>query len=309
MSPDRLKEFRILHTKANAMQLIGRFHLNQMPRFTPSTLAIQALVGIHLGSIGVTGQENLENGLSKAKDESKQVIFTLRHRTDADTPVFRMGLRVIDREDVANNAVWIAGTNMLIRPYIFPFSFSERVIYIATPEDVANMNGFSADESLTPLEKKTARWIHDTFHKMNETAKVQVRIARESGRYLVFYPEAGRSRDGFLRRAPREVSIYFPRDDKAIIIPVIVNGTDQFNRPGRNISLEKIMPGNRAHVDIVYGKVYPSGELWEVHRADKSIMPSDVAMAHIAEMDLSVVRMEDMEYYKRILSMLQTEIS
>lgn len=300
LSIEHSRALGLLETKAKTMHILDDLNLGNMPRFAPSTVALQGLVGLHVRSVQVRNQSNLEQGLAQAANDHKELIYTLRHRADADTPIFRKGLKAIGKESEANNTVWVAGTNMLIRPQILPFSFSEEVIYIATPEDTDRIKNL-AEIVRDPAEAARIRWVEEVFNKMNASAKVKARDHLRNGKHLVLYPEAGRSKDGFLRRAPKIVSVYFPRDDRAIIIPVVMNGTEEINKPGEDITLNRIKPENRKDIEIVFGEPYLSGRLWLPYKnGNKDIFASDVAMAYIALTEPTQVREEDMDYYRKI---------
>ena len=172
---------------------------------------------------------------------------------------------------------------MLKRPYIAPFTFSEEVIYIATPEDLINAKALWDNTDFTPLDRRRTGWVQSIFHRINREAKNEVKKSFVEGKFLVVYPEAGRSKDGFLRRAPREVSIYFPRDYSTVIIPVVINGPDKINPPGQNWTLDRVHPSHRQNLEIEIGEPYSSYEIWHWpdERSGRNRNPADWIMANI----------------------------
>ena len=192
---------------------------------------------------------------------------------------------------------------MLKRPYIAPFTFSEEVIYIATPEDLINAKALWDNTDFTPLDRRRTGWVQSIFHRINREAKNEVKKSFVEGKFLVVYPEAGRSKDGFLRRAPREVSIYFPRDYSTVIIPVVINGPDKINPPGQNWTLDRVHPSHRQNLEIEIGEPYSSYEIWHWpdERSGRNRNPADWIMANIANIDPRGVRKEELEQYREMM--------
>lgn len=303
MTPERAKMLAGLETKARIMNVLIIASRVRMPRFDPATLITQTVFNLHIKDARVEGLDNLQRGLDKVSVEDKKVIFTPRHKADFETPGFRAGLEKVGYGHVANKVVWIAGVNMLKRPYIAPFTFSEEVIYIATPEDLGNAKELLDNMDLTSVERRRANWVQSIFHRINGEAKKEVRRSFEEGKFLAIYPEAGRSKDGFLRKAPRTVSIYFPRDESAIMIPVVINGPDKINPPGQNWNLDRVHPSHRQKLEIEIGESYPSHEIWHWpdDRSGRDRNPADWVMANIANTDPRGVREEELQRYREMM--------
>lgn len=308
MTPERAEMLADLETKARIMNVLIIVNKVRMPRFDPTTLITQTAFNLHINYAQVEGLDNLQRGLDQAA-EGKKVIFTPRHKADFETPGFRVGLEKAGYRHVANNVVWIAGVNMLKRPYIAPFTFSEEAIYIATPEDLSNARELLDNPDLTPVDRRRAIWIQSILQTINSKAKKEVKRTFEEGKFLAIYPEAGRSKDGFLRRAPREVSIYFPRDGSAIIIPLIINGPDRINPPGQNWSLDRVHPNNRQTLEIKIGEPYQSDEVWHWpdDRSAREKNRADWVMANIANIDPRGVREEELEQYREMMIQYRPE--
>lgn len=310
LNPEQTAILGDLENKAGWMSLLTKTNKVRMPRFEASTVIGQTALDLHIRSIRVQGQENLEQGLNEAQKQKKRTIFTLRHRADADTFAFRKGMVNSGYRDVINNTVYIAGVNMLRRPYILPFSFSEEVVYIATPEDLeAGQKLHSLD--LTLMERRRVEWVNNMFREMNEKAKIQVEEVIGEGRSLGVYPEGGRSKDSLLRRPPRRVSIYFltPREKDAVVIPVVINGTDEINRPGESWGPDRMLPENRKDLEIIIGTSYSSLEVWTWPdpRKGKNRNPADWVVANLANTYPFGIREEDYLYFEAIIRSFKPE--
>lgn len=305
MSKEHVHTTIALAKKAATMAILQTFDRVRMPRLHPSTEALQLYAGLHISSVEVQGRENLANALIKAEEEDRPVIFTVRHRADADSPLVRRGLTEAGRKDVADRTLWVAGVNMLTRLYILPFSFSEEAVYTATPEDLTLAKKLVKESEETPLRSLIARKILSIFNKQNEKAKEEVLEARKHRKYLTFYPEARRSRDGFLGRAPRTVSAHLPRreSEAAVVISIVTVGTDEFNKPGK-YNPRDLLPGNRHDVSLIIGKHYLSNQAWEIARAmgSRDVTVADVVMAFIYATHPEGVRPEDERLYQNIMS-------
>lgn len=303
MASERVEMLADLETKARIMNVLMIVNKVRMPRFDPATLITQTAFNLHISDTKAEGLDNLQKGLDQALEEGKKIIFTPRHKADFETPGFRFGLEKAGYRHVANNVVWIAGVNMLKRPYIAPFTFSEEAIYIATPEDLSNARELLDKPDLTPVDRRRAIWVQTIFQTINSKAKKEVKRTFEEGKFLAIYPEAGRSKDGFLRRAPRKVSVYFPRDGSAVIIPLIINGLDRINPPGQNWSLDRVHPNNRQTLGIKIGEPYQSDEVWHWpdDRSGRDRNPADWVMANIANTDPRGVREEELQRYREMM--------
>lgn len=298
-----------LERKARIMNVVHWLGGPRMPRVEPITAITRGVFQLHVRDIQVTDRAYLDEALNRASKDKQRLMFTLRHRADADALAFRAGLERIGQKEVADRIVWVAGVNMLKRPHILPFSFCEEVVYIATPEDLELASQLQDMPELNPLEVRRLRWINSAFHRINNAAKKAVRKVIEKGRHLVIYPEAGRSKDGYLRRAPRQVSVYFPRNGSALVVPVVINGTEQINPPGKNWTLERIHPDNRRSIELVFGEAYSSLEPWEVARKMRSsdVTPADWVMANIANVDPRGVKEEELRLYREMIMMYRPE--
>lgn len=307
LNPEQATQLGVLENKAGIMNVLTKLNLVRTPRIQPTTLMSQGVLNLLITGTKLGGQENLDRALDESRKEGKGIRFTLRHRADADTPAFRNALVGAGYGDVANNSVFIGGVNMLRRWYILPLTTCEEVIYIATPEDLDESKALISDPTLSPSERIRAQWVGSMFHEMNNKAKSCVKDAIEEGKNLVIYPEGGRSKDGLLRRAVREISIYFPRDGSAIVVPVVINGTDEINRPGQNLGPERILPRNRRSLEGIIGMPYSSREVWTWpdSRKGKDRNPADWVNANIANTYPLGIREEDYLFYESIIESFQ----
>ncbi len=302
--PEKLKiaeeTLDLLETKARTMSVQMWANLVWMPRFEPMTLALQGMLRLHAKDITVKGKENLDKATKKASDEGKTIIFTPKHDADLNTPAIRAGLEIVGYRHLANNTVWIAGENMLIRPQILPFTLSEEVIYIATPDDLYKIEQSLKNPALSPIDLRRAQWIELTFKRMNKKAAEKEREAITLGKHLGVYPEGGRSYDGYMKKAPRQVVVYLPRDGSAVVIPVVVKGTDEINPPNQDWSPEKVLPENRKDVEVIFGESYSSSDPWTWKKRGRERI--DLVMAHIFNTDPTVkVRVEEREIYREVM--------
>lgn len=310
LPPEQASILGDLENKAGWMNVLTKVNKVRMPRSEVSTILGQGVLDLHTKGVKVRGQDNLEQGLTEAREQKKRTIYTFRHRADADTFTIRKAMVNLGYRDVINNTVYIAGVNMLRRPYILPFSFSEEVVYIATPEDLeAGQAMHNLD--LTPMEKRRVEWVNNMFHEMNEKAKIQVEEVINEGKSLAIYPEGGRSKDGLLRRPPRQVSIYFPtpKEDSAVVIPVVINGTDEINRPGESWGPERMLPDNRKKLEVIFGEPYSSLEVWTWpdSRRGKNRNPADWAVANLANTYPFGIQREDYLYYEAMIRSFRPE--
>lgn len=309
LTAERGRRLGDLETKARIMRVQNWAGLEEMPRIGVATLVSQGVLALHVKKIEVKGIENLDLAVQTAQQSEKRIIFTNRHRADADTLAFRAGLEQSGYGHVVNNTRFIAGVNMLKRLHILPFSFAEGVIYISTPEDFAGIREFLEDESLTPLEKSRSEWVDYMFHKMNKSAGELVKEAVDKRMNIGLYPEGGRSKDRSLKRAPRVVSIYFPHDDSAVVVPIVINGTDEVNRPNQYWSPEKMLPENRRELEMIIGVPYYSNEVWDRQdlRRGKERNPADWVMANIANTYPYGIREEDYILYEEMMRNFRPE--
>lgn len=309
LTAERERRLGDLETKARIMRFQNWVRLEEMPRLGVATLASQGVLALHVKKIEVKGIENLDLAVQTAQQSGKRIIFTNRHRADADTLVFRAGLEQSGYGHVVNNTRFIAGVNMLKRPHILPFSFAEGVIYIATPEDFVGIRDFLDDKSLIPLERERSKWVDSVFHKMNKRAGERVKEAIDKRMNIGLYPEGGRSYDGYMRRAPRSVSIYFPHDDSAVIVPIVINGTDEVNRPNEEWNIGKMLPENRRELEMMIGMPYSSSEVWDRPdlRKGKERNPADWVMANIANTYPYGIRDTDYLLYEEMIRNFRSE--
>lgn len=308
LDPERLARLGELENKAGVMNVLTRLNIVRIPRVEPITLLSQGVLSLHISGTKIRGQENLEEAIEKSQERNKGIIFTFRHRADADSLAFRNGMVNLGHKDIADKTVFIAGVNMLRRLYILPFSSCEEVIYIATPEDLEQSRNLIVVPTLSPTERRRIKWVDAIFHEINNKAKACVKESASQGKNLAFYPEGGRSKDGFLRRPPREVSIFFPQDE-TMVVPIVFNGTEQINPPGESWGPYKMLPENRQELEVIIGSPYPSYEIWEWSdsRKGKAKNPADWALANIANAYPLGIREEDYIFFEEIIRSFRPE--
>lgn len=318
---DPFKTFASLRGKADIMRnLIDHNRVEQRPIGIIRWLFRSYFHDV-VSNGGIEGLDYLHTAIRQAEQDGKRLIFTPRHEADADHPtsiylMAKAGLKVQD------DLVWIAGVNMLRRRAVRTFMRSEHAVYIATPRDLKHAQtlldrkdelGFDG-EQLRSLEE-----INQTFVEINKKARERIIDLCVKGRKpLVVYLEAGRSYDGLMKKAPRELSSYFPRDDRTIIVPYRVFGSKEINPPGKQPNYlkraELLLFWRRKRVSMRVGENYSSSEVWDVwkkrteegrQKGDEEKMevnPAEWPMANLANVDPTDVRPDDLRLYAALMT-------
>lgn len=269
----------------------------EQSRIPGVTQRAQGVVSMFVSGSSIENEDYLHQAIDRVHKEGKKFRLTPRHESDFDPLALRYILQRAGLEEFCNDIVWIAGVNMLKRPLIRPWMRGEHVIYIATPADSDTLEELV--DYFPPAEYKT---IEQTFSSINSIAKTKVREASDRGETVALYPEAGRSYDGLMRKAPGKVALYFPRDESTLVLPCRLIGPREINPPNRRLGFHKLLPPLRQHLTMIAGESYLSSEVWEWRKNDRMhTNPADWLMANIANADPRDIKPEDLARYGEMM--------
>lgn len=242
----------------------------------------------------------------RAQKEGRRKRLSPRHGADADHLVWRYILNHEGYQDLADNTTIIAGVNMLKRSGIRVFMRAENVLYIATPDDLRNSHDLltqGKDMGFGDNYVKAFKSAHTIFRETNEASAKKVEEVDQRGGYLMVYAEGGRPYDGLMKPISRYIAGYYPKargsnepadvDNSAVVTPMRMYGSVEFNPPNRVFRMHKILPGFHQQIGMRVGPSYLSGEVWD-WMEKHSQNPGDMIGAHIANVDPTDIRLADL---------------
>lgn len=317
----RVEELRFLTEAAKRIPLISGFLKEDENGFNKVYQPVdpvrrkrgEILIGRIVSSVNLKGQENLDDVrrlMIKEGEEGKEgyeITFTPAHRQDFDHTILRKQLEKEGFRDLAQRLFFFGGVKMWTRGFVAFFMPGENVLVVKTPADRKEIADMKSRDVFSEKQQQIIEDYDKKFEELSEQSKPLAQKLKKAGMIAVFYPETTRSRDGYLVRAPREVSAILAWGrHNTYVVPITSDGIREGWIPGKVPNLINILL-RRVPVSIIVGKPYPEQEIWErdftgliLNGVD--VTPGDYAMAKIAELNWNIVRPTERESYEKILN-------
>lgn len=258
----------------------------------------QALLFVTVGSIKVIGLDNLKEAAEKSKEDLHMVISN--HIADLDHPLKRLILYRAGLKDFADRLFFPAGLKMIERWYTAPLMPGENVLFVMTPFDAKNLEDAKAFyPSLSKKQQTIIDRYEQNFVDLTRASGREKHRLEEQGMIMVSYPEATRSRNGFLIEGQEAVTAHYPKKrDDVYAVPMIVRGIEQIN------PAEKLPRPGRVEVTVIVGKRYPVRDIWV---KDNGVpvtrkVAIDRVMARLAVLQAVLWSDQDNEFYRKQLN-------
>lgn len=272
----------------------------------------EILIGGIVSSVNLKGQENLEEVrqlMIKEGEKGKEgyeITFTPAHRQDFDHTILRKQLEKEGFRDLAQRLFFFGGVKMWTRGFVAFFMPGENVLVVKTPADRKEITDMKSRDVFSEKQQQIIEDYDKKFEALSEQSKPLAQKLKKEGMIAVFYPETTRSRDGYLVRAPREVSAILAWGrHNTYVVPITSDGIREGWKPGKAPNFKNIFL-RRVPVSIIVGKPYLEQEIWE--RDFTGLMlngidatPGDYAMAKIAELNWDIVRPQERKFYEKVL--------
>lgn len=258
-----------------------------------------------VSSLIIHGIENLQEVASRHKNGEK-ITFTNRHEVDLDHILRRMIYEQAGVPELSDDSVYPAGLKMIERPWVNFFMSGEHSLMTLTPFDMNTLhegNRYSSQHEVGEKTKEIVKTYRKNCHIFNDKSGETMNRLIEEGYILSVYPEATRSKTGFLGRAPKAVEAYLQPGQ--MIVPVATRGFNYTYPVGR---IPRWFPMQRSDVLVTVGTPYSSDDLWNtklegISYEDKTKATiADAAMARIAVLQPELVTFQDQVFYGKLLA-------
>lgn len=269
------------------------------PRNPGKAEGLDKTCNFFITELGLVNPRNLERGMKIAEDEELEINAT--HRSNGDTGGLlnigsRHGLNAF-----TDRIMMVMGVRMREDPFTSPLCDAMNTVLTMSPIDREAVN-----ERLKNPGKFGLEGNEEALSILKENRKVSTELTGEASRAIQekkkegfipgVYPEATRTRDGYLQRAPRTMSLYYM--NPTWVLPIWIEGTDVIfpvNSPAP-------LPWKRGPVTLIFGEPYNTDEIvaqWKrADRKDANLV--DFAMARIAELNPRFVRPKDRSWYQAL---------
>ncbi len=259
--------------------------------------AVRQLCKAFVSEIRVEGEENLAKAAELPQTETVSVISN--HRSNADTGILKHIAEVTGYWSFADRWVFMMGIKMREDPFTSQvFTFTKTLLTIP-PADLELTRDMIRDPGKYGLRPEDLTILEKYKNLCNEVVMLSTRknkFLQSQGMVTVVYPEATRSRDGFLGPAPRTLSLYFL--DPAWVLPVSLEGSDYI------YPVKSPIPHRRGPVTLRVGELFRTEEIknrWtESKRNNNPYTLADFALARIARLNLNLVRPDERDWYAAI---------
>ncbi len=241
------------------------------------------------------GQSNVDAAIELSKDNP--LIIIANHQSDADTTAKRWILEHYGYRDLANRMVYPAGLKMYERAATRVFIKAETVAYVATPYDLQDINHWQNHPDLSNEDQQTLADYEANCNKLNRSSLRGLTQLSKSGHVVSLYPEATRSRDGLIMRAPAETVAYFRKD--SYVLPVVLTG------PAENFPPNRRPTWRPTQLTMRVGRPFATADILEDFMNLKyptGINKIDLFMAQMAKLSPESVRPEDRKFYQYVLT-------
>lgn len=286
----------------------GKFRTFSPRIWVVSRLTQLALRGLFTGvnKTNVEGMEHL-NAFLENPDYKKKVIIG-RHQADADHPIYRQCLEEAGRGEVADSLTFPAGVKMWTRFWIAAFMRAENCFPIPTSHEVEGTDKWlETHPNEDPNKLKRVRKYHELQSRMTRAGLASAGNVWKKGGALVVYPEGGRTYDegGYIGWALDNVAAYIDGKDR-LVLPTALSSNVQTAFPVGRIWRpfrypEITLKIGRPFVGDSVSRVDRSLSLDEHHFANRGT----ALMVMIAELDPSMVRPDQREFYQKVRESLE----
>ena len=239
----------------------------------------------YAGKTRLFGRDHLFNAFDQRTKRRLKIVSM--HGTDGDSSATRKVLEDHGLKAIADQNFFMAGLKMYERPLakvLFPI---ESVVMVPTPFDLQAIDHALKEgrSTYTDRELELIGNYSKTMNTLSRSALRETIRLQKEGKVLNVYPEATRTRTGFLGKVPAEIDMYFrEKDADDLILPAASVGMEKLIPVGKTISRDKYAKYlKNVPLTQYYGRPLSVGQIEEWRkRAEQQGIPATRA-------DLSIV--------------------
>lgn len=274
------------------------------PRIDPRLVLFKKIAAVSFPKIKIHGRQNAEKAVDMIHSGEKLKVVS-HHSSHADGAAIRRAAEQIGCGLLYDEGIFAAGIKMFEGGFTRYLVRAENLAVVVPPQQLAQTkekrarllttSGLVFEEDVEEIDKYI-KYANET----NKRSGMFLEDQAAKGHPALVYPEATRSRHGYIDSVPREVSVFF-RD--GYILPVSLLGVSKKYPPNSFINLWQIL--NQSEIEIFFGAPFEAQEAWDIARRffgrGKNSNPAEVVMAKVAQLTPQLVLPHKVDYYKDIL--------